>query len=75
MRGVEPLSESIVMQLSPSASVILNFAASSPNGGLISHYLDRFPTSTSENWYLGILLLSSTLFTQEMNWETLALSC
>ena len=49
MRGVEPLSESIVMQLSPSASVILDFAASSPNGGLIGHYLDRFPTSLSEN--------------------------
>ena len=44
MRGVEPLSESIAMQLSPSASNILYFGASSPIGGLISPYLDGFPT-------------------------------
>ena len=44
VRGVEPLSESIAMQLSPSASNILYFGASSPIGGLISPYLDGFPT-------------------------------
>jgi len=43
MRGVEPLSESIAVQLSTSVSLIFYFAASSPKGGLISRYLDKFP--------------------------------
>ena len=72
MRGVEPLSESIVMQLSPSACLIFYFPTSSPKAGLISRYLDEFPISTSENWCLGILLLSSHLLTQDKSKETLA---
>lgn len=43
MRGVEPLSENIAIQLSPSADVILNFAPLPPNDGLLSRYLDKFP--------------------------------
>lgn len=43
MRGVEPLSENIAIQLSPSADVILNFAFSPPNDGLLDRYLDKFP--------------------------------
>ncbi len=34
VRGVEPLSENIAIQLSPSADVILNFAFQMPNDGL-----------------------------------------
>ena len=43
MRGVEPLSENIAIQLSPSADVILNFAPLPPNDELLSRYLDKFP--------------------------------
>ena len=44
MRGVEPLSENIAIQLSPSADVILTFASLPPDDGLLGCYLDKFPS-------------------------------
>ena len=43
MRGVEPLSESIAMQLSPSAADILYFGALLPIGGLQNTLSRRIP--------------------------------
>ena len=43
MRGVEPLSENIAIQLSPSADVILCFALRLPDDGPSHCYPKEFP--------------------------------
>ena len=43
MRGVEPLSENIAIQLSPSADVILYFALRLPDDGPSHCYPKEFP--------------------------------
>lgn len=43
MRGVEPLSENIAIQLSPSADVILCFALRLPDDGPSHCYPTEFP--------------------------------
>lgn len=43
MRGVEPLSENIAIQLSPSADVILCFALQLPDDGPSHCYPKEFP--------------------------------
>ncbi len=43
MRGVEPLSENIVIQLSPSTGIILCFARLPPDTRLHVRYPDKFP--------------------------------
>ena len=43
MRGVEPLSENIAIQLSPSADDIFYFASQLPIDGPLSRYPVEFP--------------------------------